>query len=173
MVVLNIRLSLDVDSTAATDGSNSEIVADMPINSFNQWVGQVLSRKADLFLLPCGMPPASPNDFHIVTDPLAKAPYCQPYRQSLAEQKANEIELHCLVINGWVTDSYSRFGGQIIFVNKGNGERYMCVDYRGLNAITAHDQFLLPYIDDFLNKLHSTKYFLKLNMLSRYHQLCI
>jgi len=46
----------------------------------------------------------------------------------------------------------------------------MCVDYRGLNSITAKDRYLLLYIKDLLDKLHGARVFTKLDFASGYHQ---
>ena len=46
----------------------------------------------------------------------------------------------------------------------------MCVDYCGLNAITAKDLYPLPYIEDLLDKLHGARVFTKLDWASGYHQ---
>jgi len=49
----------------------------------------------------------------------------------------------------------------------------MCVDYCGLNKITVKGRYLLPYIDDLLDKLHGGQSFTKLDLASGYHQVRI
>ena len=49
----------------------------------------------------------------------------------------------------------------------------MCVDYRDLNVLTVADTYPLPRIDDLLHQLRHTKYFSKLDLQSRYHQIWI
>jgi len=46
----------------------------------------------------------------------------------------------------------------------------MCVDYCGLNKITAKDRCPLPYIEDVLDKLLGARVFTKLDLASGYHQ---
>ena len=55
-------------------------------------------------------------------------------------------------------------------MKKQNATLRICVDYRGLNKITATDRYLLPYIEDLLDKLHGARVFTKLDLASRYHQ---
>ena len=47
----------------------------------------------------------------------------------------------------------------------------MCIDYRILNTNTINDAWLLPCIDDFLARLCTVKFFLKLNLCDRYRQI--
>jgi len=49
----------------------------------------------------------------------------------------------------------------------------MCVDYRGLNSITAEVQYPLQYIEDLLDRLHVTHVFTKLDLASGYHQVWV
>lgn len=44
----------------------------------------------------------------------------------------------------------------------------VCVDYRGLNAVTKPDAFLLPQISDILNQLGGVQYFSTLDLASRF-----
>jgi len=87
-----------------------------------------------------------------------------------SERKEFEVQIKKLLANGWVTGSHSRYAAPIIFVKKPDTMLRMCVDYRGLNAITAKDRYPLPYIEDLLDKLHGARVFTKLDLASRYHQ---
>jgi ribonuclease HI len=49
----------------------------------------------------------------------------------------------------------------------------MCVDYRSLNEVTTKNKYPLPGIDDLFDQLKGAKYFSKVDLRSRYHQLKI
>ncbi|GBG88429.1 hypothetical protein CBR_g47127 [Chara braunii] len=49
----------------------------------------------------------------------------------------------------------------------------MCIDYRGLNAITVKNRESLPRIDDLLDRVQECRYFSKIDLKSRYHQIAI
>ena len=46
----------------------------------------------------------------------------------------------------------------------------MYIDYRALNKIILKNKYCLPRINDLLDKLQQEKYFTKLDLKSRYHQ---
>jgi hypothetical protein len=172
-MAVNVRFTSEVASNVTTTGTDPPDKRDLPLSEFNKWHVDITATHKDLFKAPLGVPPASRHNFRIVTDPLAKTPHRQPYRQSLAEREAYEMEIRELVENGWGTESCSRFAAPIISVKKGDGKLHMCVDYKGLNAITSRDRYPMPYIDDLLNKLHGSRYFTKMDLSSEYHQLRI
>jgi len=87
-------------------------------------------------------------------DPTVKIPHHQPYRMTQSERAEFEVQIKKLLANGWVTDSHSHYTVPIIFVKKPDVTLRIYVDYRGLNMITAKDRYLLPYIEDLLDKLH-------------------
>jgi hypothetical protein len=49
----------------------------------------------------------------------------------------------------------------------------MCINYRNLNAMTVKNKYPLPRIDDLLDQLKDAKFFSKIDLRSRYHQMKI
>ena len=46
----------------------------------------------------------------------------------------------------------------------------VCIDYRHLNAVTVHDGYAFPRIDESLEALAGSKYFSTLDLMSGYWQ---
>jgi len=120
-------------------GEDGSVLADL-----GKWRLQIRRAFDDLFQPPRGVPPPGEHDFRIHTDLTAKIPHRQLYRMTQSERKEFEVQIKKLLANGWVTDSHSRYAAPIIFVKKPDATLQMCVDYRGLNAITAKDRYPLP-----------------------------
>jgi len=135
-----------------------------------KWRVQVRREFDDLFHLPKGVPLPGEYDFRIHTDPTVKVPHRQLYCMTQYEREEFEVQIRKLLANGWVTNSHSHYAAPIIFVKKPDTTLQMCVDYRGLNKITAKDRYPLPYIEDLLDKLHGARVFTKLDLASGYHQ---
>ena len=67
----------------------------------------------------------------------------------------------------------SPFGAPMLFQKKANGSLQMCLDYHALNKLTIKNKYLLPLISDVFDQLGGAKYFTKLDLWSRYHQVWI
>ncbi|GBG74577.1 hypothetical protein CBR_g18986 [Chara braunii] len=97
---------------------------------------------------------------------------------AFVSQKGELDELHRqlkeLVEKGWNRPSVSPYGSPVLFVpKKKEGTLRMCIDYRGLNAITVKNREPLPRIDDLLDRVQGCRYFSKIDLKSGYHQIAI
>ncbi|KAL1942197.1 hypothetical protein VTO73DRAFT_6261 [Trametes versicolor] len=60
---------------------------------------------------------------------------------------------------GFIRRSTSSAASPVLFVRKKTGELRLCVDYRGLNAITKKNRYPLPLLDDLLDRVQGCKVF--------------
>ena len=81
------------------------------------------------------------------------------------------IETH--LKTGFIRPSKSPAGAPILFDKKSDGSSCLCVDYRGLNNLTIKNQYLLPLIDELLDRLDRAKRFTQLDLTSAYHRIRI
>jgi hypothetical protein len=58
-------------------------------------------------------------------------------------------------------------------MEKNDGTRKMCIDYRALNEVTIKNKYPLPEIEDLFDQLRGANVFSKIDMRSGYHQLRI
>lgn len=93
-----------------------------------------------------------------------------PYRMSMKEREQLSKIIDELLSNGIVRPSSSSYASPVILVNKKNGQKRLCVDYRALNRKTMKDKYPLPRIEDKLDCLGGNKYFSSLDLASGYYQ---
>ncbi|GBG77963.1 hypothetical protein CBR_g25894 [Chara braunii] len=105
--------------------------------------------------------------------PGSKVPRGRIYRMSPAELNELHRELTELTEKGWIQPSTSPYGAPVLFVPKKGGTLRMCIDYRGLNAITVKNTEPLPRIDDLLDRVLGCRYFTKIVLKFGYHQIAI
>lgn len=98
------------------------------------------------------------------TGPVVVRPYSYPHFQK------DEIERQCNKQQGIVWPSRSLFSSPVLLVKKHDGTWRFCVDYQELNAKTIKDKFPIPVVEELLEELYGSKYFVKLDLKSGYHQ---
>ena len=72
---------------------------------------------------------------------------------------------------GFIRASSSPAGALILFVKKSDGSLRLCVDYRGLNAGTIKNRYLLPLIRETLMRLSKACYYTALDVRGSYNLL--
>ncbi|GBG71376.1 hypothetical protein CBR_g8795 [Chara braunii] len=94
-------------------------------------------------------------------------------RMSPAKLDELRRQLKDLIEKGWIWPSVSPYGSPVLSVPKKGGTLRMCIDYRGLNAITVKNAKPLPRIDDLLDRVQGCWHFRKIDLKSGYHQIAI
>jgi hypothetical protein len=117
-----------------------------------------------------GMPPD--HDFEFVIDLLpGTAPISKrPYRMDIKDLELKK-QIEELLAKGLIRPSSSPWGAPIIFVDKKDGTRRMCIDYRALNDVTIKNKYPLPRIEDLFDVLRGAIIFSKIDLRSVYHQI--
>jgi hypothetical protein len=129
---------------------------------------------ADVFPaeLPC-IPPERDAAFEIKlilgTQPIHKA----PYRMAPKELVELKQQLDDLLAKGFIRPSRSPWAFPVLFVEKKDKSKRLCVDYRALTQVTIKNKYMLPRIDVLFEQLKGSQLFSKIDFNSSYHQLRI
>jgi hypothetical protein len=77
-----------------------------------------------------------------------------------------------LLEKGYIRPSTSPWATPVLLEKK-DGTKRMCIDYRSLNEVTVKNKYPLPRIQDLFDQLRGVSVFSKINLRSGYHQLRI
>ena len=111
------------------------------------------------------------SDHHIKLQPGKSAPWGPLYgmeREKLVELRR---QLHDLLDKGWIRASSSPAGAPVLLAKKPGGGWRLCVDYRGLNAVTDQDRYPLPLIKETLRMLAKATWFSKVDIRAAFHKI--
>ena len=87
-------------------------------------------------------------------------------RVPFALRKTVEDMVQNMLEQGVIKPSSSPWFSPVVFVEKKDGSKRFCVDYRRLNSVTKMDVFPLPRVDDTLDSLAQSQYFTTLDLAS-------
>jgi hypothetical protein len=95
------------------------------------------------------------------------------YRVSGPELVELKKQIDELSEKGYIRPSTSPWAAPVLFMEKKDGTRRMCIDYRALNEVTIKNRYPLSRIEDLFNQLRGASVFSKIDLRSCYHQLMI
>ena len=103
------------------------------------------------------------------TAPIAK----RPYHMAPIEHEEVKKTIDELLAKGYIRRSFSPWAFPLLLVDKKDGSKRMCVDYRDLNTVTIKNKHPLPRIEDLFDLLRGACVFSKIDLRSGYFQLRI
>lgn len=112
------------------------------------------------------------RDYEIEIELESKKPVCfRPYRLPDCDRVLLRKIIDELLEYKIIQESRSAYASPVLLVDKKEGEKRLCIDYRSLNKITIKDKYPMPRIEDLLDRLKGCKYFTSLDLKSGYYQI--
>jgi hypothetical protein len=134
----------------------------------------VVCNYPDVFSLELpGIPPTRNIVFEIKLVLGTQPIYKSPNQMAPEEQVELQRQLDDLLAKGFIRPSKSPWAFLVLFVEKKDGCKRLCVDYRALNQVTVKNKYPLPHINVLFEQLRGAKVFSKIDLNSGYHQLRI
>ena len=119
------------------------------------------------------LPPHRDEDHAIELEPGKTPPFGPLYNLSEHQLKILREYIDENLQNGFIRPSKSSAGAPVLFAPKPDGTLRLCVDYRGLNAITMKNRYPLPLINEILDRLSGAQVFTKIDVKNAYYRLRI
>ena len=124
-------------------------------------------KKADRF------PTYTKFDHAIDLEPEKVPPWGPIYAMSEKELKELKAYLEKMLATGKIRPSRSSCGAPVLYVPKANGGLCLCVDYRGLNAVTVKNRYPLPLMSELQDRVNGARVFSKIDLINGYNLLRI
>ena len=113
------------------------------------------------------------NDYAIKLVDDQQLPYRPIYSLGPIKLETLKTYIETNLKNGFIRPSKSPAGAPILFDKKPDGSLRLCVDYWGLNNLTIKNQYPLPLVGEFLDRLGRTRRFTQLDLTNAYHRMRI
>ena len=153
--------------SASGDAPTEEELRKVIPPEYHRWIQVFSPQEAD------ALPPHRPYDHRIPLLPGTQPPFGPLYPMSHEELKALRSWLDDNLAKGFIRQSSSPAASPVLFVKKKDGSLRLCVDYRGLNAITVKSRYPIPLISETLTKLTRARYYTRFDIISAFNRLRI
>jgi hypothetical protein len=100
-----------------------------------------------------GIPLERDAAFEIKLIPGTQHIHKAPYRMAPKEQVELKRQLDDLLAKGFIRPSRSPWASPVLFVEKKDKSKRLCVDYRALNQVTIKNKYPLPRIEVLFEQL--------------------
>ena len=97
----------------------------------------------------------------------------RPYRTPIKNREVIDKAINEMLDADVIRRSRSPWSFPVVIVDKKDGSKRFCVDFRKLNQVTKKNSYPLPLIDDILALLGKAKYFTSLDLKSGYWQVAM
>ena len=94
----------------------------------------------------------------------------RPYHTPLNNREVIDKALEAILEAKVIRRSNSPWSFPVVIVDKKDGSKRFCVDFRKLNQVIKKNSFPLPLIDDILSLLGNAKFFSSLDLKTGYWQ---
>ena len=94
-------------------------------------------------------------------------------RHPYLHQQEIQEQIRSLEKRGVIEPSDSPWAANVVLVDKKDGTKRFCVDYRKLNSVTIKDAYPVPRIDETFDALRGAKWFCTLDLASGYWQVAL
>ena len=93
-----------------------------------------------------------------------------PYRTNPVKLQYMRSEIEYMLANDLIEPSQSSWSSPCLLVPKGDGTHRICTDFRKVNSVTKSDSFPIPRIEDCVDRIGSSKYVTKFDLLKGFWQ---
>jgi hypothetical protein len=120
-----------------------------------------------------GMPPERKVEFAIELEPSTAPISKRAYRVSGPKLVELKKQIDELLEKGYIRPSTLPWAAPVLFLEKKDGTKRMCIDYGAMNEVTIKNKYPLPRIEDLFDQLRGAEVFSKIDQRPWYHQLII
>jgi hypothetical protein len=132
---------------------------------YHEFIDMFLPKEAD------ELPPHRRFDHKIELRPGKEPPYYRNRPMSARELELIRKYLDDHLQKGFIRASTSPAAAPVLLAKKPGGGVRVCIDYRGLNAMTTKNRYPIPLVRETLDALCNAKYYTKLDIIAAFTRL--